>query len=148
MQMNSDYYIVDKKVMPEVFIKVVQVKELMEKGLVSSVQEAVEKVGVSRSAYYKYKDYVSALSNNSRGKIVILAFSLEDKAGILSLVLNIMADQGANVLTINQTIPINNVANVTITIDTAGLTLGIKEMLENISKIHGVISLKVIAREW
>lgn len=147
MSGNSDYYIVDKKVMPEVFIKVVEAKELFDKGMVASVQEAVDKAGVSRSAYYKYKDYVSVLGSDARGKIVILAFNLEDKAGLLSLVLNIIADHGANVLTINQTIPINNVANVTITADTANMTLGVREMLDNISKIHGVLTLKIIARE-
>ena len=146
MRENSDYYIVDKRVMPEVFLKVVEAKELFEKGVVASVQEAVDSVGVSRSAYYKYKDYVSVVSRSTRGKIITLAFNLEDKAGILSLVLNILADHRANVLTINQTIPINNVANVTITVDTGNMTLGVRDMLDNISKIHGVLTLKTIAR--
>lgn len=148
MRENSDYYIVDKRVMPEVFLKVVEARELFEKGVVASVQEAVDSVGVSRSAYYKYKDYVSVVSRSTRGKIITLAFNLEDKAGILSLVLNILADHGANVLTINQTIPINNVANVTITVDTGDMTLSVRDMLDNISKIHGVLTLKTIAREW
>lgn len=148
MRENSDYYIVDKRVMPEVFLKVVEAKELFEKGVVASVQEAVDSVGVSRSAYYKYKDYVSVVSRSTRGKIITLAFNLEDKAGILSLVLNILADHRANVLTINQTIPINNVANVTITVDTGDMTLSVRDMLDNISKIHGVLTLKTIAREW
>ncbi len=147
MSGNSDYYIVDKRVMPDVFVKVVEAKELFEKGKVSSVQEAVERVGVSRSAYYKYKDYVSVLGSGTRGKIAILAFNLEDKAGLLSLVLNILADNGANVLTINQTIPVNNVANVTITIDISNMTIGVRALLENISKIHGVLTIKIIARE-
>lgn len=147
MSENSDYYIVDKRVMPEVFIKVVEAKELLNRGAVASVQEAVDSVGVSRSAYYKYKDYVSAINSNTRGRIITLAFDLEDKAGILSLVLNILADHRANVLTINQTIPINNVANVTITVDTSNMNLGVKEMLDNVSKIHGVLTLKIIARE-
>ena len=148
MRENSDYYIVDKRVMPEVFLKVVEAKELFEKGVVASVQEAVDSVGVSRSAYYIYKDYVSVVSRSTRGKIITLAFNLEDKAGILSLVLNILADHRANVLTINQTIPINNVANVTITVDTGDMTLSVRDMLDNISKIHGVLTLKTIAREW
>ena len=148
MRENSDYYIVDKRVMPEVFLKVVEAKELFEKGVVASVQEAVDSVGVSRSAYYKYKDYVSVVSRSTRGKIITLAFNLEDKAGILSLVLNILADHRANVLTINQNIPINNVANVTITVDTGDMTLSVRDMLDNISKIHGVLTLKTIAREW
>lgn len=147
MSRNSDYYIVDKRVMPDVFVKVVEAKELFDKGIAASVQEAVERVGVSRSAYYKYKDYVSALGSDTRGKIVILSFNLEDKAGLLSLVLNILADTGANVLTINQTIPVNNVANVTITIDIGNMNIGIKDLLESISRIHGVLTLNIIARE-
>lgn len=147
MNRNFDYYIVDKRVMPDVFVKVVEAKELLDKGMVMSVQEAVDKAGVSRSAYYKYKDYVSVLGNDTRGKIVILAFNLEDKAGILSLVLNILADHGANLLTINQTIPVSNVANVTITIDTGNMTTEIKDLLESIGRIHGVLNIKIIARE-
>lgn len=147
MNRNFDYYIVDKRVMPDVFVKVVEAKELLDKGMVMSVQEAVDKAGVSRSAYYKYKDYVSVLGNDTRGKIVILAFNLEDKAGILSLVLNILADHGANLLTINQTIPVSNVANVTITIDTGNMTAEIKDLLESIGRIHGVLNIKIIARE-
>ncbi len=147
MNGNSDYYIVEGRVLPEVFLKVVEAKKLIDRGEVSSVQDAVEKAGVSRSAYYKYKDCVSPLNGNTRGKIAVLAFDLEDKAGLLSLVLNIMAEHGANVLTINQTIPVGGVASVTITADTENMTAGVREMLDGISKIKGVLRLKIIARE-
>lgn len=147
MKNSSDYYIVDKKVMPEVFLKVIEVKELLSNQSVTSVQEACEIVQVSRSAYYKYKDYISPLGNNERGQTVIIAFNLKDKAGLLSNVLNILADNGANVLTINQTIPINGIANVTISIETSNLELGINLLLEKIKKVKGVMALKIIARE-
>lgn len=147
MKNSSDYYVVDKRVMPDVFIKVLKAKELLEAGDVSSVQEACEIADVSRSAYYKYKDYISPLGNSDMGKTAIIAFNLKDRAGLLSNVLNIMATEGANILTINQTIPINNVANVTISIETSGLKLGINNLTEKIKSIKGVIALKIIARE-
>jgi UPF0735 ACT domain-containing protein csac_0995 len=147
MKHSSDYYVVDKKVLPEVFTKVLKVKELINSHTVASVQEACEIADVSRSAYYKYKDYISPLGDNNRGQTVIIAFNLKDEAGLLSNVLNIMADNGANILTINQTIPINNIANVTISIETGDLQLGINELIEKVKQIEGVISFKIIARE-
>ncbi|MGN1318729.1 MAG: ACT domain-containing protein [Lachnospirales bacterium] len=147
MKNSSDYYIVDKKVLPEVFMKVIEVKELLSSQSVTSVQEACEIAQVSRSAYYKYKDYISPLGDNDRGHTVIIAFNLQDEAGHLSNVLNILADNGANVLTINQTIPINGIANVTVSIETSHLELGIDSLLDKIKKLKGVMALKIIARE-
>ncbi len=147
MKNSSDYYIVDKKVLPDVFIKVMEVKELIASHKAASVQEACDIAEVSRSAYYKYKDYISPLGDNNRGQTVIIAFNLRDEAGLLSNVLNIMADNGANILTINQTIPINTIANVTISIETSDLKLGVNELAEKIKRIEGVIALKIIARE-
>lgn len=147
MKNSSDYYIVDKKVLPEVFVKVIEAKELLTSQKVKSVQEACETVDVSRSAFYKYKDYISPLGDTDRGRTVIVAFNLKDKAGLLSNVLNIMAECGANILTINQTIPVNNIANVTISVETSHLKPDINELLENIKKIKGVMALKIIARE-
>lgn len=148
----SDYYIVDKKVLPEIFVKVVNAKKLMDTNRSMTVQDAVQQVGISRSAFYKYRDYVSALAENTRGKTVTVAFDLKDEAGSLSDVLNIIAESGANVLTINQTIPINNVANVTITVDmgnmyNVGESRGLESLIGRISKVEGVIALKILARE-
>lgn len=147
MKNSSDYYVVNKRVLPEVFLKVVQVKALLDNNSKTSVQEACEITGVSRSAYYKYKDYISPLGSSSHGKTIIIAFNLRDEAGLLSNVLNIIASEGANILTINQTIPINNIANVTISMETGGLQLDIQKLIEKIKKIEGVIALKIIARE-
>lgn len=147
MDNSSDYYIVDKKVLPDVYIKVVEAKKLMEQRTTASVQEAVDAVGVSRSAYYKYKDFVSELSSNTRGRTAIIAFNLIDEPGILSNVLNIMAESEANILTINQTIPINNVANVTISIEISNMKARLNELLSKIAAVQGVQTLKIIARE-
>lgn len=147
MDNSSEFIIVDKKVLPEVFTKILQVKELINSGSTASVQEAADKVGVSRSAYYKYKDHVFTLGESARGKTAIIAINLADEAGILSNVLNVISASGANVLTINQTIPINNVANVTVSIETGELVIGLTKLLDKIADIQGVMSLKIIARE-
>lgn len=145
--MENSYYIVDKRVLPEVYIKVVEAKRLLDEHITASVQEAVDTVGVSRSAYYKYKDYVSLLGEHTKGSTAIIAFNLKDKAGLLSNVLNIIAESGANILTINQTIPINGIANVTISIETGNMKKQISELVSNIAEIKGVKSMKIIARE-
>ena len=147
MDNSSELIIVDKKVLPEVFTKVLQVKELLNSGGITSVQEAVDKVGVSRSAYYKYTDHEFTLGESTRGRTAIISINLADEAGILSNVLNAISASGANVLTINQTIPINNVANVTISIETGELVIGLTKLLNKIAKMQGVMSLKIIARE-
>lgn len=147
MKNSSDYYVIDKKVIPDVFLKVIKAKELLANGNVSSVQEACEITDVSRSAFYKYRNYIEPLGDNNRGRTAIIAFNLKNKAGLLSNVLNVIADKDANVLTINQTIPINNVANVTISVETGEMSKDINKLVDEIKKIEGVISLKIIARE-
>lgn len=146
MQNDSDYYIVNKKVLPEVFAKVIEVKQLLAADESRTVQDAVSEVGISRSAYYKYKDQVSRLSESKRGRIMTIALNLEDRAGLLSTVLNVIARSRVNILTINQTIPINAVANVTISVDT-GTNFDITALIDDLKTIKGVMTLKVIARE-
>lgn len=147
MNNNSDYYIVDKKVLPEIFTKVIEAKMLMESGTFKTVQEAVLHVGISRSAFYKYRDFVFVLNENSRGKTVTIGINLIDTSGLLSNVLNVIAGEGANILTINQTIPINNIANVTITIETGNMDIELNELVNKLKNISGVQTLKIIARE-
>lgn len=147
MDNASNYYIVDKRVLPEIFIKVVQAKQLMEADDSKTVLDAVNQVGISRSAFYKYKDYVSCLGENKRGRIMTIAFNLKDESGLLSVVLNVIAQHKVNILTINQTIPINDIANVTISVDIGSNSFDITELVENLKKINGVMTLKIIARE-
>ena len=115
---DKNFFIVDKSVLPEIFLKVMEVKNLLESKKEKTVQDAVNRVGISRSAFYKYRDAVHPLYENTRGKTVTIAANLDDTPGLLSAVLNSIATEGANILTINQTIPINGIANVTITIET------------------------------
>lgn len=147
MKKNSNFYIVDKKVLPEVFLKVVEVKEIMENNKAKNIQEAVNIVGISRSSFYKYRDYIFPLNENLKGKTLTIACNLDNIPGLLSNLLNVIASEAANILTINQTIPINDIANVTITFDTAQMTSEVELLIDKLKKIQGVKTLKIIARE-
>lgn len=147
MNDSTEYFIVDKRVLPDVFIKVAEAKKLLESGGAETVFEAVNAVGLSRSAFYKYRNFVFELSENKRGKTITISFNLDDTPGLLSNALNIIAEKGANVLTINQTIPINKTANVTITMETSTIKGNITPLMDCLGKIEGVKALKIIARE-
>lgn len=147
MNKNSTYFLVDSSVLPEVFSKVIDVKKLLSKGTVKAVNEAVKEVGLSRSAYYKYKDYVFPFYETSRGKIITLLFVVEDFPGILSSIINQIASAKANILTINQNIPINSLADVTISIETNEMVKDIRELMDEISLIEGVRKQSILARE-
>lgn len=148
MKENADFFIVEKKVLPEIFIKVIKAKSLMDNQKAKTIKDAVNMVGISRSAFYKYKDSVFELNNNSRGRTLTIAINLENNPGLLSNVLNVIAGEKANILTINQTIPINNIANVTITVETDRTNNEIVELVQKLEKLNGVQTLKIIAREW
>lgn len=147
MKTDSVYYLVNSSILPEVFNKVMQVKELLSHSPEHTVNDAVRKIGISRSAYYKYKDYIFPFYETSRGKVLTLVFVVEDFSGILSNIIGKIAKAKANILTITQNIPINRLADVTISIETAGMEQDIKEMLDEISRINGVRSYKIVRRE-
>ena len=144
---EKKYYIADKSVLPEILLKVMDVKNLLESGREKTVQEAVSAVGISRSAFYKYRDAVFPLYENTRGKTVTFGVNLDDTKGVLSSVLNSIAAAGANILTINQNIPINKIANVTITIETNAMDSDVGLLMRNVESVPGVISLNMIARQ-
>jgi chorismate mutase len=146
MNRSATYILVDSAVLPEVFSKVIEVKKVLSKGAAKAVNEAVKEVGISRSAYYKYKDFVFPFYETSRGKVITLFFVVEDFAGILSSIIKEIAIAKANVLTINQNIPINGLADVTISIETAGMSLDLQEMMDRISEIEGVRRQEILAR--
>lgn len=147
MKEDKKFYIVDKAVLPEIFLKVMDVKNLLESKREKTVQDAVNRVGISRSAFYKYRDAVHPLYENTRGKTVTIAMNLDHTPGLLSSVLNDIAAEGANILTINQTIPINGVANVTISIETNEMQGDLSRLVDRIEGLEGVQSMSIIARE-
>ena len=139
------YYLVERDMLPEIFIKVTEAKALLETGECSTVAEAVNKVGISRSAFYKYKDSIAPFTDMKHGQIITFHILLRDKTGVLSSLLAIFADSGANILTINQSIPINGTAAVTITAETAAMAMGLEELKEGIEALEGVIKAEIMA---
>jgi chorismate mutase len=147
MKNASKYYLVDSSVLPEVFIKVVEVKKILSSGAIKNVNDAVKEVGISRSAFYKYRDYVFPFYETSRGRVMTLFFVVEDFSGILSSIINKIAESKANILTINQNIPINGLADVTISIETDSMISDINILMDEISRIDGVRRQEILARE-
>ena len=145
--MESKYLFVDTKVLPEVFRKVIEVKELIDSKKAHDISEAVKIVGISRSAYYKYKDYVHTVSKSTKSNKVTISILLVHKTGTLSKILDKIADNHANILTINQTIPINNRANVTITLEIYNPSVNLENLMGNIKNTEHVIKIELIAME-
>jgi chorismate mutase len=147
MDKNTTYLLVDATVLPEVYSKVVEAKKILSKGQIKTVNEAVRMVGISRSAFYKYKDYVLPFYETSRGKVITLFFVVEDFSGILSEIIIKIANSRANIITINQNIPINGLADITISIETSGMPVTLQELMADISNIEGIRRQEILARE-
>lgn len=141
------FFIVHAKVLPEVFHKTLVVKELLQKGDVDTIQDAVEIVGMSRSAYYKYKDFVFPFNEMSRGKIITMSLQLQHTTGVLSMILKEIAEVKGSILTMNQSIPLHGIANVTITFDTKEMVIDLEELILQLKLIEGVIEVGVVAKE-
>ena len=135
----------ETEALPEVFIKVTEVKELLETGEARTVAEATERVGLSRSAFYKYKDSVQPFNDMKSEHIITFYAMLKDNAGILSRVLTVFASSGANILTINQSIPTNGCAAVTVGAETSGLSLPVEELMERALRMEGVLRCEILA---
>lgn len=146
-EMSNRYLVIDKEILPDVFEKVIRAKELLRSGKVKEITEAVKAVGVSRSTFYKYKDKVFNYSENETGKKVILSFMLRHTQGILSNVIQTLSINGGNILTINQEIPINDIAGVNITFESKNLTKSVDDLLNELKAIVGVESVSILAME-
>lgn len=144
---KANYYIIKRKALPEVFLKVVQAKMYLEKEKAMTVQDAVDLVGISRSSFYKYKDTIFPFYENSRGRAITLGMKIDDEPGLLSSLLNCIAEFQANVLTIHQTIPINGVADITITIEVLPTTGDVHDMINYLIATSGVHQVKILSRE-
>ena len=142
---QKKYYLVDASVLPEIFLKVLEAKELLQTGEAPTVGEAVNRVGISRSAFYKYKDSITAFQDLRSGRILTVSVLLRDQPGLLSRVLSVFARCGANILTINQSIPVNGTAAVTISAETAAMTESTETLLNDLLSAEGVIRAEVVA---
>ncbi|SHJ61399.1 ACT domain-containing protein [Parasporobacterium paucivorans] len=144
---SSKYYVLKQKAVPEVLLKVVEVKKLLEANGTLTIQEAAERVGLSRSSFYKYKDDIFPFTDNARGRTVTFMLQMNDEPGLLSYILQHIAEYNANILTINQTIPINGAASLTMTIEVLPSPKDISQMIEEIEATKGVHYLKILASE-
>ena len=147
MNKSTDYFLVKQKAVPEVLLKVVEAKRLLDSGKAPSVQEATEEVGISRSSFYKYKDDIFPFHDNERGKPITMVIQLDDEPGLLSNVLQAIATFKINILTIHQSIPINGVAAISISIQVLETTKDISEMLSQLEMKKSVHHVKVLAKE-
>lgn len=145
MSGQAKYFIVEASAMPEIFRKVVEAKQMLETGECSTVNAAAQAVGISRSAFYKYKDVVRPFNDMLHGRIVTVQLHLKDKTGVLSSVLNVLAGTGINVLTINQNLPVDGCAVVTVTAETSAIQRSLEEMLEIVAQTEGVIKCEILA---
>lgn len=146
--MKKKYLIIDTAILPDCYEKVVEAKTLSESGKAKDISEAVRQVGISRSTYYKYKDYIFAPGKDiSLGKKAIISFNLAHKTGALSEVLALVSGQKANILTIHQNLPVGGKAHITLSLETKNLQLDLDELLSGISSLSGVSGAKLVAIE-
>lgn len=145
--MLKKYLIVSKKILPDVYDKVIEARNLINNGNVKGISDAVKKVGISRSTYYKYKDYVFSPSENSIGRKAVVTMMLRHEKGVLSNVLNFLSSNNASILTINQSIPINGKASVSVSLDISDILQSVDDMITNLKKIKEVSSVKLISIE-
>ena len=145
--MGSKYYVIKEQAVPEVLLKVVEAKKLLDSGKTSSINEATELVGISRSSFYKYKEDIFEFHDNANGRTINLSFQMEDEPGILSDVLRIIAETKANILTIHQSVPINGVASLSISIQVLQTIGDVSEMVTQRENHKGVKHVKLLAQE-
>lgn len=147
MEEKSKYFVVKQKAVPEVLLKVVEAKKLLESERVITVQEATDRVGISRSSFYKYKDDIFPFYDNTKGKTITLVMQMDDEPGLLSDLLHVVAVYHANILTIHQSIPVNGVATLTLSVQVLESTGNVSRMVENIEEKDGIHYVKILARE-
>lgn len=142
---GRSYLLVDSKVAPQVFNKVIRAKRLLSTGQAKSASEAAVMSGISRSVFYKYRDTVFAFDSDFSGEIATINALLDDRPGVLSGFITKLYDCGANILTVNQNIPVNGIANVTVSIRVNGLKKGLDELLASLSLTDGIMKLEPVS---
>lgn len=147
MRDKENFFIVKEKAVPDILLRVVEAKRLLEAGKVESVQEATEQLGISRSSFYKYKEDIFPFHERAKERTLTMVIQLDDEPGILSVVLKTVAEFQANILTIHQSIPVNGVATLTLSVEVKANTGNISGMVEEIEEQKGIHYVKILARE-
>lgn len=137
------YYLVNSAILPEVYSKVIEAKNYIATGEADSTSQAIKMAGISRSAYYKYKDAIFEYNSEQSDEAVTINAKLKDNAGVLSALMSELYRAGANILSINQSVPVNSVADVSVTIRATEMTISQDKLIENLKSINGVNSVKL-----
>ena len=145
MSNKPQYYIVEASALPEVFLKVAETKRLLSTGEASTVNEATKMTDISRSAFYKYRDSVLPFQNMMTGRIITFQLLVHDEPGRLSEILSILAETGANIMTINSIVPVNGTAVITISAETMDVTISLEELLARLTATRGVVKADILA---
>lgn len=145
--MDKKYYLICEDVLSDILKKVIKVKELTSNGSVKDISEAVKTVGISRSTYYKYRDFIFPTNNSMSNKKLTIIISMCNETGVLSKVLDCIASKSGSIITINQDIPFNFTANVTITIDISKLSCTSTTLLEELESLEHIVEVKILAIE-
>lgn len=145
--MDSRYLIVDKKILPEYFEKVVEASRLLAEGEAPDISEAVRKVGISRSTYYKYKDYVMELSAKKTSKRAIISMQLRHETGVLEKLIRVIASHLYSIWTINQSPPVNNIATIMIALNMDDATCGLEQLILDMRETEGIKKANLIGVE-
>lgn len=143
---KKKYFVVRERAVPEVLLRVVEAKKLLDSGKASTIQEATEKLGISRSSFYKYKDDIFPFHEEAKGKTITFILQMDDEPGILSNVLQAIAHNRGNILTIHQSIPINGVATLTLSVEILPGEGNAEAMVEVIEQMEGIHYLKILGR--
>ena len=147
MKDKMQYYVLKEKAVPEVLLKVVEAKRLIDSGKIASVQEATESVGISRSSFYKYKDDIFPFHEETKGKTITFIIQMDDEPGLLSMVLQTIARFHGNILTIHQSIPISGIATLTLSVQILQGEGDAEAMVDDIEQMEGIHYLKILGRE-
>ncbi|SDB33428.1 ACT domain-containing protein [Eubacterium oxidoreducens] len=147
MEEKQRFYVLREKAVPEVLLRVIEAKWLLDSGRAQSVQEATERVGISRSSFYKYKEDIFPFHDNAKGRTITLVMQMDDEPGLLSDLLKVVANARANILTIHQSIPVNGIASLTLSVEVLSQTSDVEEMMQRIESKQGIHSVKILARE-
>ncbi|MEL7564328.1 MAG: ACT domain-containing protein [Dehalobacterium sp.] len=146
MKNNRQFYIVSEDILPEAVVKTALAKEILAKGAAETINQAVDIVGLSRSAFYKYRDGIFPFYQERKEKIVTLNMILDHRSGVLSGVINTIAEVQGNILTINQGLPLQGMANVTVSLETAQMQVNIPDLLKCFLNIPGVLKAELVGQ--
>lgn len=147
MDTRPKYYLVERSLLPEVFQKVVEANTALKTGQCRTAAEAAQSVGLSRSAFYKYKDGIKPFFEVTTDRIVTFHMMLSDKAGVLSSILGVFAKSGANLLTVNQSIPMSGQASVTVGARTDSMSCSVETLMTRVEALDGVLRIEILASE-